>query len=337
MRKLLFKATLAFISIVDCVYSQDVHLSQFYTQSHLLNPALVGDHDGDYRITMNYRNQWRQIENQPLTTYVGAFDKAFHYYSHEIDAGIVIVRDEFSGFQSQTTKIFLTGAYTYTLKGNILRGGIQTGLVSNSTNLAVQTFPEQWDYPNGTFNQSLPNMESNLRRSQMYWDLNMGVSWEKRINKIRYQAGLAVNHLNRPKDTYFSQAAERRRMRKVIHGGVEIPLSNVLTLKPQMQWMWTTKAQDFLLGSIIENKLSNPIMTKVWAGIFYRHGISRTLDAIYPVVGLRLKRFDVGISYDFNISTLSKNVKRVKSIEFSLIYTAPSSKLKYRIVPCNRL
>lgn len=333
----------AIILIVSClsavlyVDAQDIHLSQFYTQDHLLNPALVGDHKGDYRISANYRNQWRQIESQPLTTYVAAFDKAFHYYSHEIDAGLVVVRDEFSGFQSQTTKIFLTGAYTYTLKGNILRGGIQTGIVSNSTNLSVQTFPEQWDYPNGTFNQALPNMETNLRRSQMYWDLNLGASWERKIRKITYKGGLAVNHINRPKDTYFSQQVERRRMRKVVHGSAEIPLTNVLTLKPQLQWMWTTKAQEFLLGANVESKLSSPVITKAWAGVYYRHGISRTLDAVYPVVGLSVNRFDIGVSYDFNVSSLSKYVKRVKSIEISIIYTAPSSKPKYRIVPCSRL
>lgn len=337
MRNTAILFVFCYLLAAQCTHAQDVHLSQFYTQDHLLNPALVGDHTGDYRISANYRNQWRQIESQPLTTYVLAFDKGFHYYSHEIDAGLVVVRDQFSGFQSQTTKIFLTGAYSYTLKGNILRGGIQTGIVSNSTNLAVQTFPEQWDYPNGTFNQDLPNMETNLRRSQMYMDLNLGASWERKFNKVTLKGGIAINHINRPKDTYFSQQVERRRMRKVVHASAEIPLNQTLTLKPQMQWMWTTKANEFLLGANLESKLSETGITKVWAGVYYRHGIIRTLDAIYPVVGVSFNRFDLGLSYDFNVSSLSKYVKRVKSIEISLIYTAPSSKLKYRIVPCSRL
>ncbi|MNK18869.1 hypothetical protein D3C87_370840 [compost metagenome] len=337
MRNATILLAFCWLSAAQYVKAQDIHLSQFYTQDHLLNPARVGDHTGDYRISVNYRNQWRQIESQPLTTYVAAFDKAFRYYSHEIDAGLVVVRDEFSGFQSQTTKILLTGAYSYTLKGNILRGGIQTGMVSNSTNLAVQTFPEQWNYPSGTFDQSLPNMETDLRRSQMYWDLNVGATWERKINKITFKGGIAVNHINRPRDTYFTQQVERRRMRKVVHGSADIPLNQALTLKPQLQWMWTTKANEFLLGSNIEKKVSETGITKIWGGVFYRHGIIRTLDAVYPVLGLSINRFDLGVSYDFNVSSLSKHVKRVKSIEASLIYTVPNTKLRYRIVPCSRL
>jgi type IX secretion system PorP/SprF family membrane protein len=325
-----------FCSLALVAGAQDIHLSQFYAADHLMNPARVGDHSGDFRISANYRDQWRQIESQPLTTFVAAFDKAFHYYSHEIDGGIMVVRDQFSGFQSQTTKIFVTGAYSYLWKGNTLRGGVQSGIVSNSTDLSIQTFPEQWDYPNGTFDPSLPNMETSIRPSQMYVDVNLGLTWKRKIKDITYNGGIAVNHLNRPKDTYSSQVAERRRMRKVVHGGADIPLTPTLMLKPQFQWMWTTKANEVLLGSNIEHELAQTGLTKIWAGVFYRHGIIRTLDAVYPVVGVTYKRFDVGLSYDFNISSLSQGVKRVKSAEISVIYTAPSSKLKYRIVPCSR-
>jgi type IX secretion system PorP/SprF family membrane protein len=318
------------------VSAQDVHLSQFYAADHLLNPARVGDHQGAYRASANYRSQWRQIGNQPLTTFVAAFDKAFHYYSHEIDGGIVVVRDQFSGFQSQTTKILLTGAYAYDFKGNKLRGGLQAGVVSNSTDLSIQTFPEQWDYPNGTFDPSLPTLETNIRPSQMYGDVNLGVTWERKLANILFNGGIALNHVNRPKDTYFSQQAERLRMRKVVHGGATVRLNPTLCLKPQFQLMWTTKANEFLLGGNLEHDMGTTGITKVWGGIFYRHGVIRNVDAIYPVIGISYKRFDLGLSYDINLSALSQNVKRVKSAELSLIYTAPSSKLKYRIVPCAR-
>lgn len=317
-------------------YGQDVHLSQFYAADHLMNPARVGDHTGDYRISANYRNQWRQIGNQPLTTFVAAFDKAFHYYSHEIDGGLMVVRDQFSGFQSQTTKIFLTAAYTRTWKDNIFRAGVQSGVVSNSTDLTTQTFPEQWDYLNGTFDPSLPNMESSIRPSQLYVDVNAGGTWERMLNNVKLTGGIAVNHLNRPKDTYFSQQAERLRLRKVVHAGAVIPLGSSLNLKPQLQWMWTTRANELLLGTNLECQMGASGISKVWVGAFYRHGIVRTLDAVYPVIGASYKRFDLGFSYDINLSALSDNVQRVKSVEVSLIYTAPSSRLKYRIIPCGR-
>ena len=52
--------------------AQDIHLSQFYASDHLLNPSKMGDFEGDFRITGNYRNQWKQINppvNKGITTF----------------------------------------------------------------------------------------------------------------------------------------------------------------------------------------------------------------------------------------------------------------------------
>lgn len=101
----------------------------------------MGAHTGDLRVIANYRNQWRQINGAPLTTGMLQADKAFHYYSHEIDGGIMYARDQFSGFQTITNKIYLAGAYGYDWLSSHWRGGIQLGVVSNSTDLSTQTFP----------------------------------------------------------------------------------------------------------------------------------------------------------------------------------------------------
>lgn len=316
--------------------AQDLHLSQFYTSAQFLNPARMGAHDGDMRLIANYRNQWRQINGAPLTTGMLQFDKAFHHYSHEIDGGIFYARDQFSGFQTVTNKIFITGAYGYNWMDSEWRAGIQAGIVTNSTDLSTQTFPTQWDYPNGTFNQDIYNGEENIRESQMYFDLNMGVSWSKKFEKFNLMVGAAVNHINRPKDTYFSQVFERRKMRGVFHTEAEVKITNLFQLEPKVMWMWSAKAQEYLFGSNIRYETMNPVIPSIYAGIFYRHGIKRTFDAVYPVIGFVYKRFDIGFSYDINVSPLSKGIKRVKTVELSLIYTVPSSKVKYKIIPCDR-
>ncbi len=328
--------TYLFIFLSLCGWTQDLHLSQFYTADQFLNPAMMGSHSGDLRVTANYRNQWRQINGAPLTTGMVAFDKAFHYYSHEIDGGIFYTRDQFSGFQTITNKIFLTGAYGYDWLSSHWRGGVQFGVVTNSTDLSTQTFPSQWDYPNGTFNQSIYNGEENIRASQMYLDVNMGATWSKKFAQFNLLAGLAVNHLNRPKDTYFSQVFERRKMRGVFHTQAEVPLNDKYQLEPKIMWMWTAKAQEYLFGSNVRYKTGNTVIPNVYGGLFYRHGIKRTFDAIYPVFGVTYKKFDFGVSYDVNLSGLSKGIKRVKTLELSLVYTAPSSKVKYKIIPCDR-
>src|SRR3954470_15635126 len=38
--------------------AQDIHFSQYYTHASSLNPGLVGNYDGSYRLAAIYRNQW---------------------------------------------------------------------------------------------------------------------------------------------------------------------------------------------------------------------------------------------------------------------------------------
>ncbi|MBU2020345.1 MAG: PorP/SprF family type IX secretion system membrane protein [Bacteroidetes bacterium] len=318
------------------LHAQDVHLSQFYTADQLLNPARMGAHGSDLRFSGNYRNQWKQVNSLPLTTYVVSGDKLLHFGKEDVNVGATVVRDQFSGYKTITNKLLLTGSYGYKWLGNQFRGGIQFGLVTNSTDLSLQTFPNQWNYPNGSFDKDIPNGEQNIRPSQNYLDINSGVTWSRLFGEIKVESGLGFNHINRPKDTYFNTAFEKRKIRGVFHTTASIPVTPFWTLEPKMQWMWTTKANDFLFGSLGRYKTTDPLFTAVFAGLMYRHGVNRTFDAVYPVVGIVFKEFEIGLSYDFNVSTLSDGVKRLKSAEVSIIYTMAPSTVKYKILPCDR-
>ena len=136
------------------VCAQDVHLSQFYTAQQNLNPALSGYYNGAYRIAGNYRNQWREI-GDPITTAMIAVDRKFHFYSDEIDAGILVMQDQFAGFNQKTNKIILTGSYAKNWNYNEIRAGFQVGFVMKGTDLSTQTFPNQWVYETGIFDQNV--------------------------------------------------------------------------------------------------------------------------------------------------------------------------------------
>jgi type IX secretion system PorP/SprF family membrane protein len=337
------KQLIVIVSLLLLKYgvAQDIHLSQFYTSEHLLNPAKVGDFEGDYRIIGNYRNQWRQINTDPLNTYVLSFDKAFRYYSHEIDGGILLARDEFTGFNTLTQKVLLSAGYAYILKGHKLRIGIQPGMVFKSTDLNKQTFPSQWNYNPGPdqvgfFDPSMDRQENTITASQSYFDLNMGVQWSKRIGKFEFKSGFAMNHINKPKDTFFATQIERLKSRQVFHSEVNYYLTNAITIQPKMLWMWTAKANELVFGSNVKLGTGLKAIPGVFAGAFYRHGANRNIDAIIPIAGFSYKRFDFGFSYDVNVSELSDNVKRRKTFELSVIYTGASSKPTYMALPCDR-
>jgi len=50
-------------------FSQDLHFSQFFNSPLLTNPANTGFiPEGDYRLGVNYRNQWASISAFPYKT-----------------------------------------------------------------------------------------------------------------------------------------------------------------------------------------------------------------------------------------------------------------------------
>ena len=333
MKKFLF---IFFSLCIGQLSAQDIHLSQFFASDHLLNPAKMGDFDGDYRVTANYRNQWREIQSKPLSTYIVSFDKAFHYYSHEIDGGIMVARDEFTGGNLATTKILLSAAYGYTTEsGHNFRVGIQPGFVFRKANLDGQTFPSQWEYAQGEFSNP-NNGENSQTPSISEFDLDLGVQWSKTFGKSTVKIGYAANHLNMPRDSYFNQKKDRLRIRNVTHAELDYIATEKITVQPKLLWMWTAKANDMVIGSNVKYKLPNKLFTSASLGIFYRAGVVRNSDALIPFIGTHFKRFDLGFSYDINISTLSTDVKRRSAFEFSLIYTGASLKPKIKTLPCDR-
>jgi len=71
MRKLFLAVLL--LSVAFLGRAQDPNFSQFFVSPLTLNPALTGKFDGNYRLAMNFRNQWPSINNA-FKTYTASFD-----------------------------------------------------------------------------------------------------------------------------------------------------------------------------------------------------------------------------------------------------------------------
>ncbi len=321
--------------LCETTNAQDIHLTQFYTNQQNLNPAMVGMYDGAYRAVGNYRHQWPEI-NKAITTGMVGFDKKFFFFKDEIDAGILVVNDNFAGFSLNTAKIFLTGAYKKVIKGHELRAGIQMGVVFKSTDLSSQTFPDQWVYQNGIFDPSVYSGEDNLKANQTFFDMNLGAAWSHKFKKFTPTVGFSVFHITRPKDTYFSTHVERLRTRQSVQVLVDVPINASFSAEPKFMYMWTTKVSDMMLGGNVKYHIKNAMIKNVYLGILYRGGFGRNSDAVAPVAGFHIKNFDVGLSYDLNVSKLSAQSNQKTTFELSIIYTAPIFLPKSIAIPCDR-
>jgi type IX secretion system PorP/SprF family membrane protein len=339
-----------FVFSLSDVFSQDVHLSQFYNSDHFLNPAKVGDYDGDFRATLDYRNQWRQIDKQPISTYMLSFDHMFMIKRHEFDAGIFAVSDRFSGSEFNVisnsnvdyfvnnTKLLATIATDYYLKENKFRFGIQAGMAMSATDPQNQSYDNQWVYVLGDFDKLLSSKEVINISMKRYFDLNIGVEWSRKMGSFEPKIGFSLHHVNRPKESFWDNSTERLRARKVFFAETYYQISQKYSLHPKFLMMWTTKTNDMVLGANVSMKLDDKTIPFVYGGLHYRHGVVRIFDAIIPTIGTKYKKIDVALSYDINLSSLSKNTysNRKGSFELSLIYTGASTLPKKLLIPCER-
>ena len=85
-----------------------------------------------------------------------------------------------------------------------------------------------------------------------------------------------------------------------------------------------------------EVRLPNTKINNVFAGLNFRDGFDRNYDAANIIIGATREEWQVGLSYDINISNLSSITHYRGAFELSVIYIAQSSEPKIYNVPCDR-
>jgi hypothetical protein len=133
-------------------------------------------------------------------------------------------------------------------------------------------------------------------------------------------------HINRPKESFqggnFVLSA-----RTTIQAGGKIPVGTYNYLHFAANYSMQAKAHNTMVGGAyslnVNNNEENP--TNVYIGSWVRFG-----DAVIPYVGLEFGEFQIGTSYDVNISPLKIASNARGGIELSMIYikkyTDPSVK-----------
>ena len=97
------------LCLAPCAFAQDLHFSQFMNSPLLTNPANTGFiPDGDYRLGVNFRNQWSSITAFPYKT-MSAFGDVQTMQNRDntgwLGVGGVILRDVAGTGALTSTKI----------------------------------------------------------------------------------------------------------------------------------------------------------------------------------------------------------------------------------------
>lgn len=305
-----FTVLLLSVSALNLQAQTDPHFSQYYAHPLWLNPALTGVIDGDYRASVNIKEQWGAISNAYLTG-AASFDvaptKNFAY-------GATILNQHAGELDFNYLTALLSGSYRVRFGQTGLQTvsfGLQAGFVHRSFDLSQGRFGNQFNPVTGS-DGSISSGESLSSTSSFVPDINAGIMYfdgnpDQNANVF---FGASAAHLNRPVERFFDNST-RTPIRFTAHGGARIRASEMLDIVPNALVMYQGNTNEISVGAYAQFMVSN--QSNILFG-----GNYRVKDASIAFVGLQFKNMVFGLSYDVNTSALRRASNSSGGLELSI-------------------
>lgn len=316
------KSLLAIIAICFAQLSQaqDLHFSQFFNSPLTTNPANTGFiPDGDYRLGVNFRDQWSSIMSIPYKTMSAFGDVQLmksRYETGWLGAGAVILRDVAGSGNLTSTKLYGSLAYHQMIGyGSLVSLGFNVGYANKQINAANLKFPDQFD--GKFFDNKLPTSVVLQRNNIGYLDMQVGMNYAYFPNdKVYLNTGFSVHHLNQPKESFFESndvsTKVARRYIGFLNGSFMI--NDEWIVNPNAYFTTQAGASELVAGLNANYNLSGDGEYVLIGGLYYRHQ-----EAVIPMVGLGYKDYVFSFTYDATISELKNYNNTRGAFEFSLI------------------
>jgi type IX secretion system PorP/SprF family membrane protein len=313
---------IAFMMLIgwQTISAQDLHFSQYFNSPLFINPANTGFiPDGDYRIGINYRNQWASVTNNPYKT-MSAFGDAQlfgeRFENGWVGVGGALLRDAAGSGNLTSTRAFGSVAYHQQLGlGSLLSAGFNVGWVNKRVDFAKLTFDNQW---NGKFfDLTAPSGETVNTNQINYFSLQAGLNYAYFPNENTYlNAGVSVSNINRPKESFSAtdviDTRIARRYTLFLNGSFRA--SDAWIVNPNIYISRMSTAMEYVAGVNAQRDLSGDGNTQLIVGAYYR-----VSDAIVPMVGFQQNGYRLTFSYDATTSSLSKYNATRGAYEVSIV------------------
>ena len=313
------------ILIINCfhVFSQDIHWSQINSNPLFQNPGNTGQFDADHRFCFNIKDQWRKV-TKPYTSCSIGYDTRYQYYP-KIGFGGIVVTDVAGDGSYKTVELKLLGSYElWNIKNsNSFRIGMDVGLNYREMNFNAYMYDNQY---NGFFyDKAIQAVENNISNTTLNYTLSLGAVWTKSFyNTDRIKIGFSSYNLNKPNQSYYNVKLERD-IRNSLFIQYQKKINNLLQLTPSVNISMQGKYTELLLGATLSQPLKHTKFHNILInfGSFYRLN-----DALILLIGTDIQnKYLINISYDINVSQLTKASNGRGSIEMSFIYLLNRKKI----------
>jgi type IX secretion system PorP/SprF family membrane protein len=315
-----------FIILTVEASGQDPTFSQFYANPLYLSPSFAGATE-EYRLSINYRNQWPSVPGV-FHTYSIGFDKAMPNFNSGI--GVLATYDVAGSGDLSTTNIGLLYSYDFNInKEWHIRPGVQFKFYYLGLNIYKLIFNSQIT-GSGTTPPITPPPFDNVA------DVDFTTSALAYNDKI--WAGFTLDHLFTPKQSFYGDESSLP-VKLNLYGGVRI--LGQTRLRKKLIEALSVAANFQAQGKYMQTDIGlyyykDPLIFGLW----YR-GIpfltTQAGDAVIGLVGIKTKNLHIGYSYDFTISNLISSSGGAH--EISLVYeftsfTIGTGKKRIRAIPC---
>ena len=318
--------------------AQDQHFTQFYASPISLNPALTGALEGKYRFSVIYRDQWKNVLQNPYVTYSGAIDFRFRLsqlrrrFDDSFGVGVIFYSDKVPFIGYSNNQIFLSGGFHKSLSdenNQFLSVGVQAGLAQRNINYGNINFGDQFNgddgYTNGT-DEILP--ENNFAHS----DFNVGLNYAYApAGKVGIFVGASMHHILEPQISFFYDSEkpekypeDRLATKYVGHLSFQIPIAPAIQMIPRAL-VYSQGPHLALNGGsnfrfLVDDVKGIAIHLGGWTRAVKDEQDVFFMDSVVGMVGLEMNNFLLGLSYDANINDFNKSRKGQGAFEISIAY-----------------
>lgn len=306
--------------------AQSMHFSQYYNAPLLLNPANTAlMPDNDYRIGMNYRNQWSAIP-VPYNTFSAYGDfkvggnRDNERHNNWLGLGLAFFNDKAGDGNLALSEIRGNMAYHLQLTPTtMISVGLSAGTVQRSVNYDNLLFDNQWD--GFGFNPRMSNGEKVGILKTNFYTVAAGGNIAYFPNENVYvKLGGSLQNVNQPIETFYNNTKNKIGYRPIGNLDMLFRTGPVLIVNPSVYYTTQNGASELVFGSLFRTVLSgnNKVASQLILGLYTRMG-----DAMIAVAGYQMGDIQLMANYDFTMSALAPYNSAYGALEISLIYSGP--------------
>jgi type IX secretion system PorP/SprF family membrane protein len=306
--------------LCERTHAQDLHFSQFFNSPLSTNPANTGFiPDADYRLGAHYRNQWSNIMSVPYKTISIFGDAQLFRNTLEngwLGVGALILNDQAGSGSLTSTKIYGSLAYHQMLgNSSLLSAGFNLGWANKRIDQSNLKFPDQFD--GHFFDHGAPTIVSLVNTNVSYFDMQAGLNYAYFPKENIYiNAGYSIHHVNRPKESFFSDNSADAiiPMRHIGFINAILKVNPRIIINPNIYFTTQAKSSELVGGLNANYNLSEYGEMQLVAGLYYRYK-----ESVIPMVGFELKNIRFTFSYDVTMSPLNSFNNYRGASEFNVI------------------